>query len=70
MFSSNSYICNDAKCQGLVRPLLAEDNPGEHVYVFSCRTCHHEYGPTWVERHHGASELPPVGLLMALSSAA
>ena len=63
MISANSrYICANLGCGGPVSPLLAEDEPGEHTYVFACRTCHREYGSEWTEYHHsflGMSEPAP-----------
>jgi hypothetical protein len=38
-------------CHLTMRTLLAEDRPGEHVYVHCCPKCHRE-GRSWVVRHH------------------
>ena len=60
---TQDFLCARKECGGRVSRLLAGDEPGEHTYVFACRSCHREYGGEWVVQHWGKSEpVPPIDL--------
>lgn len=57
MKTVDAYRC---KCGGKVAKALVEDEPGEHTYVWKCRSCGAEFGDEWKIRHRGESELGPI----------